>query len=311
MSVIAGDPFKIATPKPGSHLIIGYLDGVHLGHQALVKYAIERSVTDGGYPAAFSFNGKLYTKSIPTNGLLTTSNEKCRLLLKYGLEYIFLADFTDALRNMEPENFVSLILKDRLKAASIVIGPTFTFGKGGIAGTFDLEIFCAKEGISCTIIPEVAVDGMTVSSSVIRNMLFNGQVKNATMFLGRFYSLTGKVVKGSGVGKKLGYPTANLQIEDPLKLVPQEGVYGCWCEFNGKRRVCAVSIGTRPTFLGVNNSLEAHILDFNGELYGQKITIEFVFKVRNQIQFANKYDLSKQITEDIRIIRSEIGGIDE
>ncbi len=311
MSVISGDPFRIEAPKPGGHVIIGYLDGVHLGHQALATYAIEKAEKEGGYPAAFSFNGKLYTKSIPTCGLLTTSEEKCRLLLEFGLEYVFLSEFTDALRDMAPEKFVKVILKERIKVASVAVGPSFSFGKGGKGGPLELGALCLSEGITCKVIPEVAIAGKTVSSSAIRNMLFKGQVEDATMLLGRHYFLTGAVVPGVGVGKKIGFPTANLQIEDPLKLVPGGGVYGCWGIFDGERHVCAVSIGTRPTFLGGDNSLEAHVLDYDGELYGRQMTLEFVFKVRDQKKFESEVDLSAQIAKDIESIRRQLGGTNE
>jgi len=309
MKVIKGDPaLQVKTQTPGACVMIGYLDGVHVGHQMLAQKVIELAKEKNGYPSAFTFNGKLYTKNIPSRGMLTTSHEKIELLEELGIDTVFLADFTDWLRDMADEDFVRIILKDNIKASAVAVGPSFTFGKGGKAGAKELKNLCLKNGIDCTIIPQVTIGDEPVSSSRIRNYLYASNILEANVLLGRRYFLTGTIISGAMVGRSLGFPTANLDVSNPLKLIPGGGVYACFGHLEGVKYECAVSIGNRPTFLGGDNSLEAHILDYSGLIYGRELKLEFVAKIRDQIQFESKEKLSLQISKDVIKIREILEG---
>ncbi len=289
--------------------MLGYFDGVHIGHQELAKEAQKLAKELGGYPGAFTFNGKLYTKSIPMRGMLCSANEKCELLQNFGLEEVYLVDFTDWMRDLPPGDFVRLILHERLKCKAVIIGPSFTFGRGGLGKPDLMSLECAKLDILCKVIPEVIVDGEPVSSSRIRNILFEGGITNANRLLGHRFTLHGNVVHGVGIGKQLGFPTANIDIPNPMKIVPGGGVYACFSWVQGVRYKSAVSIGSRPTFLGGDRSLESHILDFGQEIYDRDIRLEFVEKVRDQIKFESKEALIAQIKKDVEKIRNILGGL--
>lgn len=308
MSLHKGDPKEVFATRDGGCLMLGYFDGVHIGHQALAKESQRLAKELGGYPGAFTFNGKLYTKSIPMRGMICSANEKCELLQDFGLEEIYLVDFTDWMRDLSPEEFVRIILHDHLKCKAVVIGPSFTFGKGGLGKPDLLSQECAKIGITCNVIPEVIIDGEPVSSSRIRNILFGGDVAEANRLLGHRFALHGNVVHGVGIGKQLGFPTANIDIPNPMKIVPGGGVYACFSWVQGVRYLSAVSIGSRPTFLGGDRSLESHILDYDSEIYDCDIKLEFVEKVRDQIKFESKEQLTAQIVKDVEKIRIILGG---
>jgi len=311
MAIIEGDPFEIKAQKDGGCIMLGYLDGVHLGHQALIEVVKTRAKELHTYSAAFTFNGKLFTKSIPIRGMLTTGQEKAKLLEYFGIDLVYLVEFTETLRDLSPEEFVVEVLHKRLKTASVAIGPNFNFGKGGKGGPKELLEIAKYHGIECIVIPQVKIDNEPISSSRIRNMLFSANIEEASKLLGRRYRLTGKVVKGKGFGTGLGYPTANLEIGNPLKLIPGEGVYTCFANLGGRFYMSAVPIGTRPTFMGTDRSIEAHILDFSGNLYGQEITLEFVTCLRLQKKFQNPADLAVQIGQDIERAREILGGLHE
>jgi riboflavin kinase/FMN adenylyltransferase len=308
MSLHKGDPKDVFAIREGGCLMLGYFDGVHIGHQELAKEAQKLAKELGDYPGAFTFNGKLYTKSIPMRAMISTANEKCQLLEHFGLEEIYLVDFTDCLRDLQPEEFVKTILHDHLKCKAVVIGPSFTFGKGGLGKPDLLLCECEKLGIICKVIPEVIIDGESVSSSRIRNILFEGDIANANRLLGHKFTLHGNVVHGVGIGKQLGFPTANIDIPNPMKIVPGGGVYACFSYVQGVRYKSAVSIGSRPTFLGGDRSLESHILDFDQNIYDCDIRLEFVEKVRDQIKFESRDQLIVQIGKDVEKIRNILGG---
>lgn len=308
MSLHKGDPKEVFAARDGGCLMLGYFDGVHVGHQELAKEAQRLAKELGGYPGAFTFNGKLYTKSIPMRGMICSANEKCDILQDFGLEEIYLVDFTDWMRDLSPGEFVKIILKDHLKCKAVVIGPSFTFGKGGLGKPDLLSQECARIGITCNVIPEVIIDGEPVSSSRIRNILFEGDITEANRLLGHRFTLHGNVVHGVGLGKQLGFPTANIDIPNPMKIVPGGGVYACFSWIQGVRYQSAVSIGNRPTFLGGDRSLESHILDFDCEIYDCDIKLEFVEKVRDQIKFESKEQLTEQIAKDVEKIRNILGG---
>jgi riboflavin kinase / FMN adenylyltransferase len=304
LKIITGDPFAFESPGSKGCIMLGYMDGVHLGHQKLASTVTRKAKQLGSYPAVFTFNGLLYTKSIPSfHGLLTPHAEKAQLLEELGIDALMLVDFTPQLRDMPASDFVNLILKDKLDASFVACGPGFSFGKGGLGKSEDLVKFCNQVGIEAEVIGSVHYEGKPVSSTRIRNLLLEGNVEDASKMLGRNYKISGQVVHGHGIGKVLGFPTANITVPDKMKLVPGDGVYACIARFDGKRVVSAVSIGNRPTFDDTQRSIEAHLLDFDGVLYNHDVEIEFVSYLRGQRTFENQEALIAEVMRNIEQTR--------
>ena len=284
--------------------LLGYMDGVHIGHQKLIDTVIKKSTAHNSFSGVFTFNGLLYTKSIPSfRGLLTPHDEKVELLDKLGIESMILSDFTEKLRDMPAIDFVKIMLKEKLDARFVACGPGFSFGKGGLGKSEDLVKFCNLVGIEAEVIGSVHYEGKPVSSTRIRNLLLEGNVEDASKMLGRNYKISGQVVHGHGIGKVLGFPTANITVPDKMKLVPGDGVYACIARFDGKRVVSAVSIGNRPTFDDTQRSIEAHLLDFDGVLYNHDVEIEFVSYLRGQRTFESQEALIAEVMRNIEQTR--------
>ncbi|HOO97080.1 MAG TPA: bifunctional riboflavin kinase/FAD synthetase [Caldisericia bacterium] len=304
-----GNPINLDGVVKNCCYMIGYFDGVHIGHLELIKATIKKAKEFDTCTGAFTFGGLLYTKSIPTRGLLTTSEEREHQLESGGIDNVLMVNFVDSLRDMSPRDFVNIILKDALQAKAVLVGPGFKFGKSGAATSEDLMMLCGDAGIECVIIPSVEFEGSPISSTRIRkNLLFSGNVSRAASMLGRNYSLSGRVVTGAGIGKTLGFPTANIDVPDENKLIPAEGVYACFVRLEGKTYQSVVSIGTRPTFHDNQRVIEAHLLDFEGNLYNMDIGIEFVDRLREQKRFDERDALKAQIGQDVKRARGILGG---
>jgi riboflavin kinase/FMN adenylyltransferase len=304
MNIITGDPFSFESPGKKGSIMLGYMDGVHIGHQKLAQCVIGKARNLGTYSAVFTFNGLLYTKSIPSfRGLLSPHDEKVRLLEDLGIDSLILVDFTEKLRDMPAKEFVRHFLKEKLDASFVACGPGFSFGKGGLGKSDDLVKYCNELGIEAEVIGSMQFESKPVSSTRIRNLLLEGQVEDASKMLGRNYKLTGQVVHGHGVGRTLGIPTANLVVPDKMKLVPGDGVYACIARFDGKQVLSAVSIGNRPTFDDNERSIEAHLLDFDGVLYEHNIELEFVSYLRGQRTFDSRDALIAEVMSNIEATR--------
>lgn len=304
MITYTGDPFDFEIQNKNGCIMLGYMDGVHLGHQKLAQKVAERSQQHKTYSAVFTFNGLLYTKSIPSfRGLLTPHDEKIRLLGSLGIDALMLFDFTKRLRDLPARDFVKVFLKEKLDAAYVVCGPGFSFGKGGLGKSSDLVSYCHQEGIEAEVIGSVQFENKPVSSTRIRSLLLEGQVEDASKMLGRNYTISGQVVHGHGIGRTLGFPTANIVVPDKMKLVPGDGVYACLARFDGKKVISAVSIGNRPTFDDTHRSIEAHLLDFDGVLYNHDIELEFVSYLRGQRTFESKEALIAEVENNIETTR--------
>lgn len=280
---------------------IGAFDGIHLGHKEVIEralnYAYSRKIkstvlTFSPHPARF-FKGENFK-------LLTTEEEKDKILKSLGVDEVIKLEFNKALANMPPELFFKEILLNKLNARFISVGFNFTFGKGG-EGTPSLLTELAKRyGIGVEITPPKAVMGRIVSSTIIRKLISEGKVGEGALLLGRSYTLQGVVVRGDGLGRKLGFPTANLSIP-PEKLLPPNGVYAVLVKLDGKRFLGAMNIGYRPTILDRREKrvVEVHLLDFNGDLYGEIIETEILRRIRSEMKFSSLQELKKQIEKDV------------
>jgi len=280
---------------------LGTFDGFHLGHQQIVRSVLEKTKKYGGRNILITFDPHP-RKIVSTKNhikLLSTLSEKIEILSRLGIENLFVINFTKEFSQQTPEQFVTKYLVEGMGVKEIVIGYDHHFGKGR-GGNFDLlNSLGEKYNFVITPVEEFKVGEETVSSTKIRNALLDGNVSKANEMLGRHYSFNGKVVKGDGRGKILGYPTANLKIENEDKLLPAIGIYAAQCSVNGKWYNALLSIGSRPTFSSNGRVIpEIYILDFDKDIYNIELLIKVIQRIRGEEKFNSAEELIKQMDKD-------------
>lgn len=286
----------------GCAVALGNFDGVHLGHRFLINQMLDVAENNGLASCVFTFNPhpmRFYGKQI---FLISTHEQKMELLKKAGAKYCYEATFNETFAALSPEDFIRKYLIERLNAKVIVIGDDFGFGSGRQGNAEFMKNFCAQNGLKYRVVSRLDVGGKTVSSSLIRDRVLNASVSDVPRYLGRFYSCIGTVVKGDSIGTKIGFPTANLQLES--ELVPHEGVYSGIIIIDGNTHSAMIHIGRRPT---VNNSgelrFEVHILNFKyKELYGRKLEVFITNFVRDNKKFSDLDALKAQLKRDKEIV---------
>lgn len=273
---------------------LGFFDGVHLGHQALLRECRRLADQMGCKSGVVTFIGHPDTLvSGVTPALINTPADRARLLRQFQMDTIVELPFDKQLMQMPYLSFLKLLLT-KYKAAGFVCGHDFRFGSRGEGNAERLAAFCGDHGLPCGVVPEQKLDGVTVSSTHIRTLLEQGDMETAARFLGHRHILTGTVVPGRHLGRSLGTPTANLVLPKGV-LVPQFGVYICRCNINGISYPAVTNVGTRPTVEGTNVTVEPWILDFNGDLYGQELTLEFYKFLRPERHFSSLEELRREI----------------
>lgn len=295
-------------------LALGVFDGVHLGHRAVIGRAVEVARQKGLPAAVLTFVEHPRTVLRPDQPvpLLTTWREKRERLATLGVDRVIGAHFTPALANIEAEEFVRRILVDHLAAAHVVVGYNFRFGHQAAGSPDLLEDLAAELGYGFEVVPPFTLEGTPVSSSLIRRLLATGKVPEANRLLGYSYGLRGLVVGGDQRGRRIGFPTANLHI-DERKMLPAFGVYAGFASWAGERWPCVVNIGIRPTFDPPQLKVEAHILDYSGDLYGQTVTLSLERHLRGERAFPSIDALISQIEADVAearamLLASEVTG---
>jgi riboflavin kinase / FMN adenylyltransferase len=295
-----------------SVLTVGTFDGVHLGHQAILRYLIARAARVGGVPTVVSFDP--HPREVVTGEhvpLLTTLDERADLLREHGIERFVVLPFTRDLSNLSPEAYVEDVLVGEIGLREIVIGYDHRFGKDRAGNRSTLERLGDEHGFSVDVIPEQLVRDQTVSSSAIRRLLQEGDVAGAAQMLGRPYALTGLVVRGDQRGRTIGYPTANLRVHGERKLVPALGVYAVQVEHGGDRLGGMMNVGRRPTFETDGAvSAEVHLFDFDGDLYGRRLVVHFVRRIRDEVEFDGVESLVARLREDEAESRAALHGTD-
>ena len=298
---------------------IGSFDGVHRGHQCLLRQVRHIADEFGGRAVAITFNtSPRRVLGMAEASLLTTTEERTTLLRQAGMDNVAMLDFTREMAAMSARDFMQKVLKEQLHVAVLVIGYDHRFGRGRTEGFDDYVRYGHEMGIEVVRGEACIDDAEPVSSTRIRNSLAEGQVDEAARLLGRPYALRGKVVGGYREGRKMGFPTANIGLEDE-KLIPADGVYAVWVSLgqqttdNGRQTEepnlqfpilnsqfkGMLNIGYRPTLNnGRERSIEVHILDFEGDLYGSDITVEFARRLREERTFANTEELTEQLLRD-------------
>lgn len=286
----------------GAALALGNFDGVHVGHRALFEAAHRL-----GHPAALTFHphpGKVLQPELAPK-LITTLHRKLELLEAAGLEAVIVQPFTAEFARTPAEQFEAELF-DRLRARCAVVGGDFTYGarRGGDAGT--LQAAAAKRGAGVHLVAPVLVDGVLASSTHIREYILEGRVGAARRLLGRYFDLDGTVVPGTGRGRGIGFPTANVDTQNELR--PAAGVYAVRVRLldrggEERWRPAAANIGVKPTFGGGEVTLEIHLLDFSGDLYGRALRVQFLERLRDERRFASVDELSGQIQRDVEAAR--------
>jgi len=282
----------------GSVVCIGAFDGLHLGHRALVRHAVSRARTLGLPAIALSFEPlprEFFAKAAPPPRL-TLPRAKFEGLCELGVDRVGLLRFDAALAAMSAENFVRDVLAARLHAREVWVGPGFRFGRDRLGDLQALQSLGAVHGFAAEAIEAVG-DGAPISSTRIRNALASGDFETAARLLGRPYAIGGRVIRGNRLGRTLGYPTANLRFGG--KTPPLSGIFAVQVRGVGPDPLPAVaSFGTRPTVGGREPLLEAHLFDFDGDLYGRRVQIEFRARLRDEQTFADLPTLVEQMHRD-------------
>lgn len=273
---------------------LGFFDGVHLGHQALLRACRELAQAENAQAGAATFTAHpdtLVLRSTP--GLINTPEDRIRLLTGFGIHRVECLPFDDAMRCLPWEDFLEKMRRE-YDAAGFVCGADFRFGFRGAGNAEKLRTACQRWGIPCAVVPEQTVDDVRISSTYIRGLLERGDMQSAVRFLGHPHILTGTVVHGKQLGRRLGAPTANLQLPRGL-AIPRFGVYACRVELEGKTYPAVTNIGVRPTVSGVGITVEPWILDYEGDLYDREITLEFFDFLRPERKFSGLEELQEEI----------------
>lgn len=281
---------------------LGFFDGVHLGHQALLSACAELAREDRCQCGAVTFDthpDSLVLHNAP--GLINTIADRKALLSRFDMEQIVVLPFDDAMRCLPWEAFLTMLIRDH-HAAGFVCGEDFRFGYRGAGNAHALAGFCREKNLPCAIVADRLLEGQRVSSTAIRNMLKNGDIARANRFLGHDHILTGPVVHGHQLGRTLGIPTANLALPAGL-AVPKFGVYACLAYADGKCYPAVTNIGVRPTVSGEGITVEPWLLDYQGDLYGQELTLEFHAFLRPEKKFPDLATLKNAVLENARQTR--------
>lgn len=285
---------------------LGTFDGIHLAHRAILAEAVTRARASSLQALACTFDPHpaevLHPGQAPAP--ISTLAERLELLAETGVDATVVLDFTAELAAMEPEAFVKDVLVDRLRAREVVVGFNHRFGRDARGDARLLETLGARYGFRAHLVPALTVDGVTVSSTEVRAALQRGDVDRAARLLGRAYSLPGTVIAGAGRGRTLGFPTANVEVDRP-PLVPA-GVYACRARLAGALHPAVVNVGVRPTFGGQTLAVEAHLLDFKGDLYGARMILQFVARLRDERRFPSVEALASQIHDDVVAARRHL-----
>ena len=284
---------------------LGFFDGVHLGHQALLKACRELADTCHCKTGAITFSGHpqtLISGSEPA--LLNTNEDRQRLLTDYGAEKVIFLPFDETLMATLWSDFLTQIAQT--DAAGFVCGSDFRFGAGGSGTAEKLADFCEKRGLSYGIVPQQMCDNIRVSSTYIRALVETGEMERAAEFLGHPHILTGKVIAGRGLGRTIGIPTANVDVPDGLVL-PKKGVYACKVHTAAGEYMAVTNVGDRPTVEGHHITVEPWLLDFAGDLYGKEITIAFYKFLRPEKKFENLAQLKAEIEKNAAETRKFFG----
>lgn len=290
----------------------GTFDGVHLGHQQILAQMTEVAQKTGGETVVLTFWPHPRLFLFPEDNqlkLLQTLDEKLELFARCHIDNVVVLPFTKEFSNILPEDYIREILVNRLNVSVAIVGYDHRFGRNREGDIKLLQAFQEQYHYEVMEIAAEDIDEITISSTKIRNALLAGEIDTATKYLGRPYNFSGTVVKGMQLGRTLGYPTANLELNEPFKLIPAIGVYAVKCQVDGRTYGGMMNIGNNPTVPGKTFSIEAHIFDFSADIYGQLVEISMIARLRDEKKFENIEELSLNLRLDEKSARDKVKSI--
>lgn len=287
-------------PKKKTIVTVGTFDGVHLGHQKIIKQLVDEARRKDLAATLLTFDPhprKVVQPDTPM-ALIQTIEERAEALKALGLDYVVVHPFTRAFAQLSAEEYVKELLVNTLHVAHIVVGHNHRFGKSRGADYADLERFGQQYNFEVTQISAKEIDDVSVSSTKIRKALLDGDITTAHRFLGRPFRLIGKVVAGQQKGRTIGFPTANLIPIHPDKIIPKKGAYAAYVSIDGTKHLGMMNIGTNPTVCGQNTNIEIHLINWTGDLYHQTLSVSLIDRLRDEKKFDSLQDLKKQLEKD-------------
>ncbi len=288
-------------------ITIGTFDGIHLGHQRLISHLLEKKKRYNG--TAFLVTFEPHPQLILNNrnqpiSILTTLDEKLEILQEFPIDGVIVIPFTKEMSELSGQLFIKKILIDKIGIKDIVIGYDHAFGKNRSGNVETLRKMSSEFGFRVNVVEPVSLDGQVVKSTSIRHALRDGDISKATAFLGRPYQIIGKVSRGKGRGKSSLFPTANLEVSHPHKLIPKNGVYIVEATLDRKKYPAIANIGERPTFGEGDLAIEVYVFDFHENIYNKTIKLSVLSRIRDEKKFDSAEVLKNQINKDIEIARN-------
>lgn len=282
-------------------IALGNFDGVHKGHQEIIARTVSSAGVAGFKSAVFTFSNhpkNLMNRSetIAVKNILYP-DEKAKVIESLGVDYLFNIPFDETILNMDPIDFIDDLLIGTLKMKEVYCGFNYRFGYKAAGSAEILMQEGLKKGFGIHILEPYNIDGKLVSSSLIRKLIEEGDLEQCTKYMGRLYAVDGEVVVGNKLGRTIGFPTSNIVIDESM-VTPPNGVYITYCTYNGVRYPSITNVGVKPTIGQHNKNVETHIFNFDRELYGKNIRVEFIKKTRDEQKFDSVEALSKKITDD-------------
>ncbi len=286
--------------KSAKVITIGTFDGIHIGHQKILKHVVALAKEQNYEPVVLTLfpHPRMVLQKDDSIKLLNTIDERIELLKSFGIKEVIVKKFTKKFASLSAKDYVKKILVDELNTKQIVIGYDHHFGKNRSANIKDLKEFAQLYHFKVEEISAQDIEDVTVSSTKIRNALNNGEVDLANSFLGYNFYITGKVIKGKGLGRTIDFPTANIHIKESYKLIPNDGVYVIKSQLKNNTVFGMMNIGTNPTVNGKTRSVEVHFFDFNEDIYNTELKIEFLKRLRSEHKFKNLEALKTQLKKD-------------
>lgn len=284
---------------PPCSIALGNFDGVHLGHQALISKAVEKAKELNIHSGVFTFSNhpkNLFTGQNTVKNIIY-QEEKADLIASLGVDFLFNIPFTWEISRMEAVDFIEQLLVDRMNMREAFCGFNYRFGYKAGGNPQILRAEGLIKGYNVNEIPPVTVEGDVVSSTLIRGLIKAGEMEECEKYLGRKYSIGGEVVVGNRLGRKIGFPTSNIMIDESM-VTPPNGVYITHCIYNHEKYPSVTNVGVKPTIGSFKKNMETHIFNFDRELYGKTIKVEFLKMTRDEVKFGSVEELSQQIVKD-------------
>ena len=287
-------------PQKAGILTIGTFDGVHIGHQKIISNLVATAKKEDlcGIVLTFFPHPRIVLQKDNQMKLIDTLEEKRKIIESLGVEVLIIQPFTLHFSRMTATEYTRDILVNSLNISRLIIGYDHRFGRNRKATVQDLKEFGEQYKFTVDEIPAQDIESIAISSTKVRNAIISGEMKKANQFLGRPFSVSGKIVKGDEIGRKIGYPTANLEIEEDYKLQPQNGVYLIQCHWDNQKYFGMMNVGKRPTVSGKKNQIETYFFNFEGDLYGKKLKIDLLEKIRDEKKYKSLEILRNQLGID-------------